>query len=138
MPLDLEEGAVLPGISRSITQAKINRYAEASGDFNPIHVDEEFARRTPLGGTVAHGMMVLAYASQVMEAAFGHDWLSTGRLDVRFRAPARPGDTISVSAKVTGIERGDGHSRVSCAVLCQNQQGDAVITGLAEVRLTDR
>ena len=67
----IEEGESLPQVLKHISQEKINRYAEASGDFNPIHVDENFAKKTPLGGTIAHGMLILAYISQIMTAAFG-------------------------------------------------------------------
>ena len=133
---ELEEGVSLPGISKTISQANINRYAEASGDFNPIHIDEDYARKTPLGGTVAHGMMVLAYVSQMMTAAFGEDWLSGGKLDVRFRAPARPGDTIAIGGKVTAVERDENQTRVRCEVLCQNQDGESVITGVAEAKVS--
>ena len=132
---ELREGVSIPGISKGISQANINRYAEASGDYNPIHIDEDYARGTPLGGTVAHGMLVLAYVSQMMTVAFGRDWLSGGRLEVRFRAPARPGDTISVSGKITAVEKDEGHSRVRCEVLCQNQNDEAVLTGVAEVKV---
>ena len=89
---ELTEGSVLPGITRVVKQENINLYARASRDFNPIHIDEDFARKTPLGGTVAHGMLILAYVSQMMTAAFGQKWLNGGKLNVRFRAPARPGD----------------------------------------------
>lgn len=135
MLTDLREGVDLPGINKDIRQANINRYAEASGDHNPIHINEEYARETPLGGTVAHGMLVLAYISQMMTGAFGHDWLEGGSLDVRFRAPARPGDTIYVSGKITAVEKTGSQDRVSCSVLCRNQNGESVITGIAEVKV---
>ena len=137
MPV-LEEGESLPGISKSIIQANINRYAEASGDFNPIHIDEDFARKTPLGGTVAHGMLVLAYVSQMMTAAFGADWLSSGKLDVRFRAPARPGDTLAIGGKITAVERDANQTLVRCEVFCRNQDDESVISSVAEVRCRDR
>lgn len=133
---ELKEGESLPGISKTISQENINRYAEASGDFNPIHIDEDYARKTPLGGTVAHGMMVLAYVSRMMTSAFGTDWLSGGKLDVRFRAPARPGDTIAIGGRITSVERGEDQTQVKCEVLCQNQDGESVITGVAEVGLS--
>jgi acyl dehydratase len=76
-------------LTKEVTQPQIDAYAAASGDHNPIHVDEAFARATPLGGTIAHGMLVLAFISEMMTAAFGRAWLDSGRLDVRFRAPAR-------------------------------------------------
>jgi len=132
---ELKEGVNLPGISKGISQANINRYAEVSGDFHPIHIDEDYARGTPLGGTVAHGMLVLAYVSQMMTVVFGRDWLSGGRLDVRFRAPARPGGTISVSGKIMAVEKDEGRSRVRCEVLCQNQNSESVLTGVAEVNV---
>ncbi|HEY82419.1 MAG TPA: MaoC family dehydratase [Dehalococcoidia bacterium] len=131
----MKEGASLPEIKRIITQQKINQYAEASRDFNPIHIDEEFARKTPLGGTIAHGMLVLAYISQVMTAAFGRQWLSDGRLNVRFKAPARPGDSLTAGGRICRVERSAGQTLVNCEVFCRNQNGEAVIIGEATVRV---
>ncbi len=117
-------------VVRTITQERIGRYAEASGDHNPIHVDEAFAQATPFGGTIAHGMLVLAAISEMMTAAFGAAWLSGGRLRIRFRAPARPGDTVTASAQAQSA-REDGAFRY--AVECQNQAGEVLISGTAEV-----
>ena len=69
---DLNIGANLPELKRRVTQEHINLYASASGDFNPIHIDPEFAKKTSLGGTVAHGMLVMAYLSEFMTESFGH------------------------------------------------------------------
>lgn len=124
--------AVAP-LSRLITQEAIQRYAEASGDFNPIHVDEEFARKTPFGGTIAHGMLVLAYVSETMAAAFGQEWLAGGRLKVRFRAPARPGDTLTVRAEPRRDRQADGGRALEYAIECSNQNGETLISGTAEV-----
>ena len=133
--VELKEGASLPAIKKDITQENIDRYARASGDFNPIHIDVEYARQTPLGGPVAHGMLVLAYISQMMTTAFGHDWLSGGRLNVRFRAPARPGDVITASGTIRQIEKTDDLQTVDCDVLCSNQNNEPVITGDARVKV---
>ena len=134
---DLVAGAKLPPLVMVVTQDKINRYADASGDHNPIHIDEDYARRTPAGGTIAHGMLVLAYASQAMTAVFGGDWLTSGRLDIRFRAPARPGDTLTVTSTVRGVAAADGGGAddVTCDLLCCNQTGETVLSGLAEVKV---
>ena len=126
-------GALLPAIQHTITQDRINMYAEASGDHNPIHVDGEFARKTPLGGTIAHGMLVLAYISGMMTAAFGQSWLKNGKLSVRFRSPARPGDVITASGKVVRIEPVEAGRMFACEVLCANQNGEVVINGEAKV-----
>lgn len=133
--IELREGVSLPELKKLVVQTHINLYAEASGDFNPIHLDEEFARKTPAGGTIAHGMLILAYVSQMMTAAFGRKWVAGGKMEVRFRAPARPGDTITIGGKIRKIEQSEGKSSVSCDIVCNNQKGEAVITGTAEVRI---
>jgi 3-hydroxybutyryl-CoA dehydratase len=116
-------------VVRELTQSMIDAYAEASGDHNPIHIDQEFAEATPMGGTIAHGMLVLTLISEMMTAAFGAAWLSTGTLDVRFRAPARPGDKLTVRAKPPSV---DG-KRLRYAVECVNQGDEVLISGTAEV-----
>lgn len=120
--------AVVP-VVKQLTQEQINRYADASGDHNPIHVDEAFARGTPLGGTIAHGMLVLAFISEMMAASFGEAWLSNGRLRVRFRSMARPGDTVTASARPQGAPG----ETLTYAVEVRNQQDDVLISGTAEV-----
>jgi len=135
---EFAEGSPLPAISKNITQQNINLYAKASGDFNPIHIDADYARKTPLGGTVAHGMLILAYISQMMTGAFGQQWLTSGRLNIRFRAPARPGDVITVSGTIRRIEKADGFQTVDCDVLCSNQHDDPVVTGDARVKVKEQ
>ncbi len=135
--VELKEGASLPIIKKNIVQDNIDRYAKASGDFNPIHIDADYARKTPLGGTVAHGMLILAYISQVMTDAFGRNWLFGGRLNARFRAPARPGDVITISGTIRRIEKSDGFQMIDCDVLCSNQNDEPVITGDARVKVGD-
>ncbi|MDP6102673.1 MAG: MaoC/PaaZ C-terminal domain-containing protein, partial [Dehalococcoidia bacterium] len=70
-------GSALPSISKVVTQEYINAYAEASGDHNPLHLDQKFAADTHFGQIVAHGMLVLAYVSEMMAQAFGRHWLET-------------------------------------------------------------
>lgn len=132
---EVTSGMALPPIKRKVTQEHINLYANASGDFNPIHINTEFARQTPLGGTIAHGMLILAYVSDYMTGILGKDWLTGGSLSSRFKAPARPGDVITVSGKVTKIQPESETTLVICEVLCQNQQGETVITCETKVRI---
>ncbi len=128
-------GKILPPVVKHITQEKINLYAEASGDFNPIHVDEAFAAQTPLGGTIAHGMLILAYVSEMMTQAFGKNWVSNGKLSIRFKAPARPGDTVTVRGKIDSIEDKESVSSVNCSIECCNQKDETIITGGAIVKI---
>jgi len=133
---DIRQGDSLPLVVKHITQREINQYAEASGDFNPIHVDEAFAAQTPLGGTIAHGMLILAYMSEMMTEAFGNSWLEGGKLSVRFKAPARPQDTITTSGKIDSIENKEGVTYVNCSLESCNQKGETVISGGAVVKLS--
>lgn len=122
-------GVDLTPVVKEITQEKINRYASASGDGNPLHTDPEFAAQAMFGGTIAHGMLIVAYLSEMMTAAFGQTWLSGGRLKVRFKAPARPGDTVTAVGRVVRAEDG----RTVCAVECRNQRDEVLVSGEAEV-----
>jgi acyl dehydratase len=138
MPAAVQVGTNLPGLTKFIVQDKINLYARASRDFNPIHIDPDFAAHTPARGTIAHGMLILAYVSQMMTEAFGKGWLTGGKLNVRFKAPARPGDVITVSGKIEKLETKDNSTIAVCAVLCANQNGEIVITGEATARIEQK
>jgi 3-hydroxybutyryl-CoA dehydratase len=138
LDLPIIEGTVLPELVRRVTQPDINKYADASGDHNPIHIDEQFAASTPLGGTIAHGMLVLAYMSEMLSSAFGEPWDGSGRLSIRFRSPARPGDTLTVSGQVEAVAEENGIVLVTCPVSCCNQAGEVVVTGEGRVRIPAR
>jgi 3-hydroxybutyryl-CoA dehydratase len=133
----IQEGEALNPVVKHITQEKIKLYAEASGDLNPIHIDESFAAKTPLGGTIAHGMLNLAYVSEMMTSAFGQSWLSSGKLRAKFKKPARPGDTLTISSKVNCIEQKDNVSYANCVFECHNQKGEMIVMGEAIVKLAD-
>ena len=115
-------------VTKQLTQHQINAYAAAADDYNPIHIDEAFAATSPFGGTIAHGMLVLATISEMMAASLGEVWLTSGRLKVRFKAPAKTTDTVTASA--TALELPD---RQRYAVECKNQDGELLISGTAEV-----
>ena len=132
---NIYEGESLPTLVKNITQDKINLYAEASGDFNPIHIDESFAAQTPLGGTIAHGMLILAYVSELMTQAFGINWISGGNLSVRFKSPARPGDTVTVSGIINTVTHDNDCTNASCTLTCCNQKDESIVTGGATVKL---
>ncbi len=136
MVIEIQEGKALGPVVRHITQEKINLYAEASGDFNPIHVDESFAAKTPFGGTIAHGMLNLAYVSEMMASAFGESWLSGGKLRAKFKESARPGDTLTITGEVFCIEQKSAVSYANCSFECRNQRGETIVMGEAIVRLS--
>jgi acyl dehydratase len=113
---------------RHLDQAKIDRYAQVSGDHNPLHVDPAFAARTQFGGTVAHGMLLLAYVSEALARAWGRRWLEGGRLRARFRLPARPGDALTVRV----LPRGSA----SCLVEVLDGKGQVLVSAEAEAAET--
>ena len=122
-------GQDLEFLTRKITQDTINRYAEASGDHNPLHVAPEFAATTQFRGPIAHGMLVLAYVSEGLTGEFGEAWLKSGRLKARFRGAAKPGDTITISGAVTHMD----DANTKCEILARNQLGEVLISAAAEV-----
>jgi 3-hydroxybutyryl-CoA dehydratase len=136
MLTEIQEGKTLNPVVKHITQEKINLYAEASGDFNPIHIDESFAAKTPFGGTIAHGMLNLAYVSEMMTSAFGQNWLSGGKLRAKFKESARPGDTMTINGKIDCVEQKDDVSYANCSFECRNQKDEAIVAGEVIVKLS--
>ena len=117
------EGAVRdPVMSRrsvTFTKEQIAAYAEASGDHNPIHLDDEFARRVGLPGVIAHGLLQMGVLATVAaEATGGGERLR--RLYCRFAGMVVPGDTVTFTAEPTGPGKLD--------LRAVNQRGDAVLT----------
>jgi acyl dehydratase len=123
-----------PELHRVVTQERINAYAMVSGDHNPLHIDPAFAAETQFGGPIAHGMLLFGYLSDAMSRAYGEAWAATGRLRVRFRAPARPGDKLVVTGVVRGTEEApDGRTLVRCSLECKSEAGQVLASGDASV-----
>ena len=133
----LTEGSELQPVSHSVSQAAIAAYAEASGDYNPIHLDADFAAASHFGRRVAHGMMIAASVSEFMAGAFGLEWARSGRMKLRFRTPVFPGDRIETRGTVRKVEDlGSGRRRVICkveTVRCDPEAEQLAITGEASV-----
>lgn len=103
----------------TFTKKQIAAYAEASGDHNPIHLDDAFARSVGLPGVIAHGMLQMGIAATVAaEAAGGSGHLR--RLSVRFAGMVLPGDTVTFSAEPAGAGK--------LELTAVNQKGEAVLT----------
>jgi 3-hydroxybutyryl-CoA dehydratase len=118
--------------SRTITEADINAFAELSGDYNPIHVDEEFAQRTRWGGRIAHGMLVAGLVTQTLSELGGEGAVHTSQ-EVSFRAPVRIGDIVTVTSEVTG--KVPEKRRLLIDNTWVKQDGETVITGKGELLL---
>ena len=127
-------GRRLPEITKYVTQDQVDAYARASGDFNPIHLDEDFAVTTQFGTRIAHGMLILAFISEMMSTAFPESWPASGTLKVRFRAPVYPGETVTAFGEVTAVEcAASSRQVIRCRVGCRKPDGTEAISGQASV-----
>ncbi len=124
-------GDRLPIIRRLVTQEQVEAYARSAKDFNPIHLDEEFASTSRFGRRIAHGMLVLAFVSEMLETAFPGAYASGGELSVRFKAPVYPGETIETFGQVVSMEHGVEGDGVRCTVGCRKSDGSEALTGHA-------
>jgi len=118
---------------RTIGEADVSLFAGLAGDFNPLHVDEEFAKNTEFGGRIAHGPLVLSMAIGLMAQLNLIDGTALALLDLKwaFKAPVKLGDTIR--ARVTPIEkrpsRKQGRGVLVLRFEVANQRGETVQTG---------
>jgi acyl dehydratase len=125
-----EPGAQLPELKVTPDRYLTVRYAGASGDFNPIHIDEEFATRVGLPGRILHGLWTMAQVARAQtEAAGGPHTLR--RLSVQFRGMGMPEEELTVASTVRSVQDG------TAIVDAEARQGDRVIIrrGEAELRL---
>lgn len=107
------------------------RYAEASGDMNPIHIDEEFARSVGLPGCILHGLWTMAQVARAHSALADGDPRALKRLSVQFRGMGLPEQEVVVTATVTGREGG----RVTTATEAVQGENRVIRNGEAELEL---
>src|SRR5918993_2965850 len=118
-------------LSRTLTKTELEGFAAVSGDFNPTHLNEAYARARGLRAPVAHGMWTASLISNLLGNRLpGAGTVYLGQ-DLRFRAPVFLGDTVTATVTVAAKEA-DGHT-VRLACRCTNQDGQEVLTGVAEV-----
>ena len=132
--MKLTVGQELQARDFKITRDSLVRYAGASGDFNPIHYRDDFAKAVGLPGVLSHGMLTMGLAVQVVVDAIG----DSGRVidyQVRFTKPvlvdSEKGATVSVAAKVIEIDSETNQARIDLTASCD----DVVVLGKAQVRV---
>jgi acyl dehydratase len=130
--------AMPPYTSRPITRTHLARYAGASGDFNPLHHDETFAKAIGLDTVIAHGMFIMGIAGQAITAWM--DNKSLRKFSVHFLSMTQPVDlddfvntkdraTITVSGKVIEKYREGGEKRIRCEIVAKDGQGSRKLSG---------
>ncbi len=125
-------GEDLPPLTKCVTQEMINRWAEVSGDFNPLHVDPDFGKTTLFGTNIAHGPLTLSFIIEMLTRWLGKAWICSGRLyDVRLVAPVPPETEITVGGEVTEVDPQGGRTRVECEIWVKAQDDKLIVTGKA-------
>jgi len=135
---DVEEGSDIPSIEKApITKVQLVQYAGASHDYNLLHTDDEFARKAGMpDGVIAHGMLSMAFAAQLLT-----DWVGLGnvrKVCVRFTAPTEPGDVVTAGGKVIKKYQEAGENRLECEFWTCTQKGTVTTKGIGVVALPSR
>lgn len=117
--------------TKTITDDDIRAFARASGDSNPVHLDDEYAATTPFKRRIAHGMLTASLISSIL----GNDLPGPGTVylgqDLKFRAPVYPGDTITATVEL--VKYREDKRIATFRTTCSNQDGTLVIEGEAVV-----
>lgn len=116
-------------ISKTITESDIELFARATGDFNPVHLDQAYAEKTMFKGRIAHGLLSVGLLSNILGTILpGHGTIYLSQ-EATFRAPVRIGDTVT--ARVEIIELIPEKNRAKFRTTCFNQDGKMVVDGVA-------
>jgi acyl dehydratase len=117
--------------SKVILETDIRRFAEVSGDFNPIHLDEEFASQTRFGQRIAHGML----SASLISAVLANDLPGQGSIylgqTLQFVAPVFIGDEITSLVTLTSVREDKPIAKLE--TICTNQRNEIVIKGEATI-----
>lgn len=119
--------------SRAVTDEVIRKFADVSGDFNPIHLDEEFAKTTRFGKRIAHGMLSGAFISAVLGNEFRERKIVYLSQTMKFVAPVFIGDTVKATGTITNIRK--DKDIVTLETVCTNQNGETLVKGEAAVMI---
>lgn len=113
-----------------ITEKMVQMFGEVSSDFNPIHFDEEYAKKTRFKGRIAHGMIVGALISRALNDGLGGGGIYLSQ-NMKFVNPVRVGDTVRVAIKITAVRKERGIATVETNAFNQNDEqvvkGEAII-----------
>lgn len=118
-------------ISKTVTEADINDFARATGDFNPIHLDQTYAEKTMFKARIAHGLLSVGLISTILGTILpGHGTVYLSQ-EIRFLAPVRIGDSITARVEVLEIILEKNRAKFKTSAM--NQDGKLVVDGIAWV-----
>lgn len=122
-------------LSKTVTVEDIEMFAAAVGDFNPIHMDEEWARKTRFGGRIAHGMLTAGIVSSVLGTRLPGPGNVYIKQSLEFRAPVRAGARVEAEARITRIEPERHRVHLDTTCTCD---GTVVLSGEAVLFVQSR
>ena len=118
-------------MAKTVTEYDVYTFAGVTGDFNPVHIDAEFAKTTMFQGRIAHGMLSAGFISAVLGTALpGKNTIYLGQ-ELQFKAPVKIGDTVTATVEV--LEKIEGKTRLILRTTVTNQDGVLVTDGKATV-----
>ena len=118
-------------MAKTVTEYDVYTFAGVTGDFNPVHIDAEFAKTTMFQGRIAHGMLSAEFISAVLGTALpGKNTIYLGQ-ELQFKAPVKIGDTVTATVEV--LEKIEGKNRLILRTTVTNQDGVLVTDGKATV-----
>lgn len=135
-----EVGYEFPPFTMEVSAATIREYAEASFDYNPLHLDPSWMESADFGGTsygsiIAHGLMMYSYVGNMMTSAVAPLGGWHERCELRFVAPVKPGNTVSTHGTVTSVRDEDDFTLYEASIEVRVDDGTVVQKGTAFGRL---
>jgi len=130
-PFDELEVGMTATYTKSVSEDDIKLFAILSGDTNPIHLDEEYAKTTQFGGCIAHGAICAIIISAAVATQFpGPGSIYAGQ-EMRFKKPVKPGDTLTAHLELTEKKRRGNIVLIDNVI--KNQHGETVFLGVSTV-----
>lgn len=118
-----------------ITEEMVTLFAKVSGDYNPIHMDEDYAKKTRFGRRIAHGMISAGLISRVLAMKLGNGGIYLGQT-LKFLKPTHIGDNLTITATVSHLREEKGIASVETIVT--NQNGEICVKGEATIMRADK
>lgn len=131
LTIDQLEVGQKASFTKTVTEADVYNFAGVTGDFNPAHMNEEYAKNTAFKTRIAHGMLSAGFISAVLGTKLPGPGTIYLNQDLRFTKPVQFGDTIT--ATITVDELIKEKNRAILKTVCTNQDGDVVVEGTAKV-----
>lgn len=128
---ELQPNVVLPIFTKpAVSKAQLVQYAQASGDLNPLHTDDDFAKSIGLDGVIAHGMLIMGFLGQYVQEVAGTESV-VQQFNMRFGAMTKPGDEITCGGLIKQLTEVDGYPAAELELFAEKAPGERVGTGSA-------